>query len=455
MPTPAARTLGHDLTVGNVSKQLFTFALPLFLASLLQTAYNLVDMVVVGHFVGSDGLAAVSIGSDVSNVLMFVAMGFSGAGQVLIAQLVGSGRRDKIADMIGTLFTFLLGCALVLTVVCVVFHRQLISLIKTPPEALTYTTQFIVTTSVGLIFIYGYNIVSAVLRGMGDSRRPFQFIAIAVSINVVLDLVFVGLLGWAVFGAALATVIAQASSFLFAIVFLYRRREQFGFDFALSSFRIRKGALLPLLGLGIPMVLQSMAISSSKLFITSWINSYGVIATAVSGVGNKIQMVAGVFGQALSTAGSAMIAQNVGARKHERIPRIIGTSLAFNAVIAATLTVITLAFPSVIFGFFTTDESVLNMAMTYIPVLILTYGSGILRPPMLALINGTGNYKLNLTIAILDGIVVRVGLSLLLGLTFHKGLLGFWYGAAIASYMPFVIGGIYYLSGRWRTRGVV
>ncbi|HPT86286.1 MAG TPA: MATE family efflux transporter [Bacillota bacterium] len=452
MNSQPENTLIRDLTTGSVPKKLIFFAMPLFFSGLLQTVYNMVDMVVVGQFVGSAGLSAVSTGSDVLHFLTFIAMGFSNAGQITISQFIGAGKRENIKRIIGTIFTFLLSCALVMTFLCLLLREQIIDWVNTPVEAIHYARDYIVTCIFGLIFIYGYNLVSAILRGMGDSKHPFIFIAIAAVLNLLLDLLFVAAFQWGPFGAAFATVISQAVSFIWALVFLYRRKEQFGFDFKPGSFLIDGEIFKILIKLGIPMVLQSAAISFSKLFVSSWVNSYGLIASAVSGIGNKLQAITNVFAAALSTAGGSMIAQCIGAEKYKRVPKVILTSFLVDGVVALSLSLATVFFPYAVFGMFTRDPEVLSMALTYIPVAILLYSSCMLRPPMMSLINGSGNYRLNLAIALLDGVFVRIGLALFLGLGLKMGVYGFWYGDALASFMPFFIGGCYYLTGRWKTR---
>lgn len=440
----------YDFTTGSVSKQLIRFAAPLFFSGLLQTVYSMVDMVVVGRFVGSSGLSAVSIGGEVLTLLTFVATGLANAGQIILSQYIGAGQNEKVGRIIGTLFTFLLGCAVIISFLCLILRARIVQWVNTPQDAESYALSYITICICGLIFIYGYNLISAILRGMGDSHHPFLFIAAASGINLILDLLFIAVFRWEVFGAGLATVIGQSVSCILALVFLYRRKEQFLFDFKLSSFRI-DGEIFPLLiQLGIPMVLQSAAITFSKLFITSWINSYGVIASAVTGVGNKLLTVTNVFSQAFSTAGGSMIAQNIGAQKYERVPRIISTALCLDVLAVVPFGFITIVWPQVVFALFTNEAEVLEMAVVYAPVAALMFGSCILRPPLQALINGSGNSKMNLAIALLDGIFVRIGLTLILGLTCGFGIYGFWYGSALSSYMPFVIGGIYYLTGRWK-----
>lgn len=442
----------RDLTSGNVARTMIFFAAPLLLSSLLQTTYNLVDMIIIGHFVGKEGLAAAAIGGDVLLFASFVAMGFANAGQVIIAQLIGARRHDEVNRLIGTMFTFLFSCAILISAAGLVFQTALLEWLNTPAEALDFTCAYTDVCLTGLVFIYGYNVVSAILRGMGDSRHPFYFIALATMLNVGLDLLFVVVFRLAIFGVALATVISQGVSFCWAITFLYRRRREFGFDFKWRSFVIDREVLLPFLKLGIPMMIQVASIDFSKLFVNSWINSYGVLATAMTGIGNKVSSVVNVFNVALSTAGSAMIGQCIGAEKYDRVPRVLRVSFAINITISLLMGIVTVLFPRAVFGIFTDDDAVLKLALTYIPVVLLLFGGSALRPPMNSLINGSGNFKLNLAVALLDGVFMRIGLSVLLGLGLALGVYGFWYGSALASFTPFAIGGAYYLSGRWRTR---
>ena len=448
----AKEKLIRDLTTGSVPGTLLKFSTPLLLSGLLQMVYNMVDMVVVGHFVGTQGLSAVSIGGEVLQLITFVAMGFSNAGQILISRYVGQNRRDRVGEMVGTLFTLLMSLALVIMVIFLLTYRGIINWLNTPADIWEYTRQYSVTCVYGVVFIYGYNLVSAILRGMGDSRHPFIFIAIASVLNVILDVLFVGPLGMGPLGAALATVIGQGVSFLFALRLLFRNRDQIGFDFKPSHFRLYPSVTRPLISLGIPMVIQSAAVTFSMLFVNSYVNTYGTVAVAVTGVARKLEGMIGVVSQAISSAGGAMVSQALGAGKTQRVPRVVGHALWIVAIPASVFAVITALRPQWLFGLFSNDPEVLAMAVVYIPVAEIQYLGATLRPASFALINGSGNSKLNLMVALLDGILARIGLALLLGLTFGMGIMGFWYGNAFAGLVPFLIGGGYLLSGRWKKR---
>ena len=440
----------RDLTVGSVPRTLLSFAMPLFLSGLLQMVYNMVDMVVIGRFVGTDGLSAVSIGGEVLQLITFVSMGFSNAGQILISRFVGEDRTDLVGDMVGTLFTLLEGLAVIIMAVFLLMYQDVLRWLNTPPEIWEYTRQYSVTCIYGVVFIYGYNLVSAILRGMGDSRHPFLFIAIASLINVALDLLLVGPLKMGPRGAALATVVGQAVSFFFALRLLYRNRTQIHFDFKPRRFRIHKNVAGPLLSLGIPMVIQSAAITFSMLFVNAFINAYGTVAVAVTGVARKLESMIAVVSQAVSSAGGAMVAQALGAGKTGRVPKVVGHAVWIVAIPAGIFALITWRRPEWLFGLFSDDPAVLEMAVGYIPVAMVQYLGATLRPASFALINGSGNSRMNLLVALLDGIFCRIGLSLLLGVALSMGIRGFWYGNALSGLVPFLIGSVYLFSGRWK-----
>ena len=443
----------RDLTTGSVPKTLLNFAAPLFLSGLLQMVYNMVDMIVVGQMVGTRGLSAVSVGGEILMLITFIAMGFSNAGQILISRYVGEKRYDLVGEMVATLFTLLMSIAVVIMGIFLLAYQDVMAWLNTPDGIWDYTGQYIITCIYGTVFIYGYNLVSAILRGMGDSKHPFMFIAIASVLNLALDLLFVGPMDMGPRGAALATVIGQAVSFLFALTLLYRHRDQIYFDFKPSHFRISRKVIRPLMSLGIPMVIQSAAITFSMLFVNSYINRYKEVAIAVTGIARKLENMISIVAQAISAAGGAMISQALGAGKTERVPKVFRHALWIVAIPSAVFALITLVRPAWLFGIFTPDPEVLQMVLElYIPVAMIQYLGCTLRPPSFALINGSGNSRLNLAVALLDGVACRIGLSLLLGVTFAWGITGFWYGNAISGCVPFLVGFTYLLSGRWRLR---
>ncbi len=445
-----SRSMIRDMTRGPVVPLLIRFTLPLFISNALQAVYNLVDMVIVGNYIGKAGMSAVSIGGDILHLITFFAMGFSSAGQVIIAQAVGRHNHEDIRRIIGTMFTFLLALALGMSLICYFLRFAILDWLHTPSASRAYTMDYMVTCIIGLVFIYGYNIVSAILRGMGDSRRPFVFIALAAILNIILDIVFVKYMGMEVFGAALATVIGQGVSFLISLLYLFLHRENFGFDFRLSSFRIDMPQFRRLLSLGIPMAIQSAAISFSKIILTSWINMFDVTYSALAGIFNKVNVVCGVISQSFVAAGSTMVGQNLGAKAHGRVNHILLSVLLINILLSLMLTAVILLWPDAVYGIFTSDAEVLGLASVLtLPIILNIYGSAT-RSVAFSLINGSGRAGLNLAVALIDGVMARMGLAALLGFAMKLDCQGFWMGDSLAGFVPMLIGLVFYLSGRWK-----
>ena len=447
------KTLVSDFTTGNIPKQLFIFATPLFLSSLLQVVYNMVDMIIVGNVLGEVGLSAVSVGGDVSSFLTFLGMGFANAGQVIISKYIGSGKRQQVGRFISTLSSTLFLVAISLSFLCLLFRKQFLNLMNTPTESYEQALAYSTICILGMVFIYGYNAMSAVLRGLGDSKHPFIFISIASVLNVILDLLFVIKFNMGAAGAALATVISQCVSFLSCIAFLYKKRDTLGFEIHLSDFfHIDKAMLSDLTKLGIPMAIKSASIHISKLFVNSWINSYGVAVSAFAGIANKISSISNLISNALNTAGSSMVGQNIGAKTYKRIPKIVLTITACTMTIAIVLSILLCTFPNQIFGIFIedADADVLAIGMEYLPVAVLMFFGSACRAPANAIVNGSGNYKVNFATAIFDGLIMRIGLSVLFGLVLNFGYIGFWLGDALAGFTPMFIGIVFYISGKWK-----
>lgn len=442
--------ISKDLTTGSVAKQLLCFIGPLFISNILQTVYNIVDMAVVGHFVGKTGLSAVSGCGEIMNILLFIALGISNAGQVLTAQYTGANRPEKTRELIGGLFSVLTLIALSLTLASVLMYSSLLDFANIPDEARGDAQSYLLICAVGLFFTYGYNMVGAVLRGMGDSWHPFIFMAVASLLNVGLDMLFVAALGMGVAGAAAATVCAQMISFVCSIVFLYFKRNAFGFDFKRKSFAIRKSAAVPLLKLGIPIAMQYGFVQLGKIIVTRWINDYGVDVSAITGIGNKFNSIGLTFSGAVGTSAAAMIGQCIGAGKYDRVRQTMVTSGVISLGIACVLSAMIFAFPIQIFSIFTTDDTIIDITEIYVPVIAVMLFSSAFRAPMNGLINGTGNPRMNFVIAVTDGIIGHIGLAMVFGFVLPFGVQGLWYGNAAAGFIPFLVGLVYYCTGGWK-----
>lgn len=447
----SANTNIKDFTTGSITKQLLRFSLPLLMSNLLQIVYNMVDMIVVGQVLGDVGLSAVSLGGDVTNFMTFIVMGFANAGQILISQYIGEKRTDRIGRLVGTLSMFMLIMSATISVVCLILRVPILKIMNTPPESFDEALAYSSICMAGLVLIAGYNLVSAILRGMGDSKHPFMFISIAAVMNLVLDIVLVVYCRMGAAGAALATVVSQGFSFLCCVFMLFKQRKAFALDVSSKEFfSIDRECLRELVNLGIPMAIRSAAIQFSKLCVHSWVNSYGVAVSAFSGIQGKILNITNLIALALSTAGATMIGQNIAAKEFGRVKRIILNLLIITMSCSMVLCTIFLSGPERIYSIFTSEAAVIAIGMEFVPVCVIMFISAPLRSSMSALINGSGNTKVNFIMGIMDGIVVRLSLSFFLGLAMDMGYMGFWLGDVCAGFTPFLVGVFFYFSGNWK-----
>ncbi len=448
----ATKQLTKDFTTGSIPKQLFWFTLPFMASNALQVLYSTIDMIIVGEFVGTAGLSAVSQSSQVINFAAMVCLGFSNAGQVLISQALGGGKRKELNAIIGTLFSLMVLFALVLSVFFVTAHQWILTVLNVPVESFNMAAHYLLICGGGLIFTAGYNMVSAVLRGMGDSKRPFLFIGIASAVNLVLDILFTGFLGWGVAGAAWATIIGQAASFLFSIYYLWKRKESFGFDFQKESYAINPKYAKMIGALGLPMAIQSGFINLSMLFVNAMINGVGVVASATFGVGCRIDDIINKISQGIQYAAMPMISQNIGASQQKRAQKTVYYAWLYSGILTVVSVLLYLLLGKQLFMMFSDDPAVHAMSATFIkgilwmfPALAIMRGTG-------AFIQGIGNAKFSMVLALLDGVVLRVGLSWLFGIALKLGFFGFVLGYALAPFGYAVPSMIYFLSGIWKKR---
>lgn len=448
----ATKTFINDLTEGSVAKKLLYFAFPFMLSNLLQTVYNLVDMSVVGHFMGSAGLSAVSVGGRLVELLTFLCTGFCTGGQILLSQQVGAKQKEGIQRTIGTLFTFTILSAVVLGTLSIVFHRGLLTLLNTPAAAFDQAAAYMVICNSGCIFIFGYNALCAILRGLGDSKRPLMFVAIASVVNLVLDLIFVAGFQMGAAGAAIATVISQGISFVSALVYLIIKREAFGFTFSRRTLKMHGDTLKTLTKLGVPLAFQMAAISISMLFVNSFINSYGEAASAVYGAGTKLQGIPSIITHGMSMANASMVGQNMAAGKPERVRQSVRTCFILNACVYGVFIVVCLAVPTVVFSLFTTETDVMALAPAYLRISCIGFAASILNSSFNSVINGIGFTSLSMAIGLLDGVVARISFSLLFGIALGMGLNGFFLGHSLAIWITALLSLFYYLSGHWEHR---
>ena len=353
-----------NLTQGSVPKVLLQFAVPFLVANILQALYGGADLFVVGPYADSAGVAAVAIGSQVMQTITGIILGITTGTTVLIAIATGAKDNRKVASTIGSSIWLFSITGIILTLLMIRLHNQIAEWMHTPTEAMSDTKSYILVCSTGILFIIGYNVVCGILRGLGDSKTPLYFIALACIINIVLDFILVGYFHLGATGAAIATVTAQGVSFATALCFLHRK----GFHFEFTRRDIRLNGVLSkrILALGAPIALQDALINVSFLIITVIVNQMGVIASASLGVVEKIIVFAMLPPMAISSAVATMTAQNYGAGLIRRMNQCLLSGIGLALIFGVTVCLYSQFLPETLTAFFSKDPAVISMAAEYL-----------------------------------------------------------------------------------------
>lgn len=354
---------GGDFTKGSILKKLIAFMLPILGALVLQAAYGAVDLLVVGRFGSTSGLSAVSTGSQVLNLVTFVVTQFAMGITVLIARYLGEKRRESIGAVVGggVVVFGLISAGLFL--ILVFLARPISVLMQAPEEAVDLTVSYVRICGGGIFFIVAYNLLSAIFRGLGDSKSPLLFVLVACVVNIVGDLLLVAVLHMDAAGAALATVAAQALSVVFALVRLKKR----GLPFAITKadFRLNPECRR-FLTIGLPLALQELLTQASFLALCAFVNRLGLAASSGYGVACKIVNFAMLIPSALMQSMASFVSQNVGAGDEKRAKRSMATGIGVGLVIGVAVFALVFWKGDVLSACFTPDPEVIDNAFAYL-----------------------------------------------------------------------------------------
>ena len=432
-----------SLTEGSVAPTLVRFALPFMLSSLLQSLYGAADLFVVGQYAGAAAVSGVSIGSQIMSTVTMLILSLSMGGTVLIGNCIGQKDHDGAATAIGTQACLFALFALILTPLMVLGTDFAVQLMQTPPEAIADARSYVLICSFGLVFIIGYNALSGIYRGLGDSRTPVVFVALSTVINILCDFVLVGGLHMGATGAAIATVLAQGISFLAALLWMFRRG--FSFPFTRRHLRLNRHAAKRILKVGAPLALQSTSIHLSFLVISAIINTMGLIASAAVGVTEKIMAFAFLPPDAFAAAVAAMTAQNIGAGKPHRALQALKWSILFSLFFGVAVCGFANLFPNVLPAVFTTDGQVIQAAGLY----MRTYSMDCILVAFVFSFNnyfsGCGNAVISMIHNMIATFAVRIPVTLIMSRLPEANLLHMGLAAPAASLLSILICAGYFL----------
>lgn len=355
----------NNLTSGSVLKSIFYFSLPYLFSYFLQTLYGMADLFIIGQFDGVASTTAVSIGSQVMHMITVMIVGLAMGTTVTIGRAVGGKDNAKAGRLIGNTVTLFLTGSIVLAAVLVGLVGSIVQWVSVPEEAVAGTKAYLILCFIGIPCITAYNILASIFRGLGDSRSPMYFIAIACVSNIALDYLFMGALHMGPSGAALGTTLSQLVSVIVSLAVILRRKST-GIRLSRADFRPRRETLGEILSIGVPVMLQDGFIQVSFMIITIIANRRGLTDAAAVGIVEKIISFLFLVPSSMLSTVSALGAQNIGAGKHDRVDTIlryaIGIGVGFGVIVAAAMQFIA---PAVVRPF-TTDEAVVLAGASYI-----------------------------------------------------------------------------------------
>ncbi len=457
MAQPGGHRMMVDLTEGNIPRHLIKFSIPMLLGNVLQALYNTVDSIWVGRYVGAEALGAVSISFPIIFALIAMIMGVTMATTTMVAQYAGSKQYDMVRKTINNSILVLLIAGLILTVIGILLHKPLLRLINTPESIMPMASSYLIIFLSGMIFMFGYNVLGAILRGLGDSRTPLKFLFVATMVNLVLDPFLIIGIGpfpqMGVAGAALATVISQGISTVLALNYLNKkdhlvaiRLSELKYDAELTRTTVR---------IGLPAGVQQTMVALGGLAVSSIINSFGPMVVAAYGAAMRLDQFAFMPSMSIGLGVSSLVGQNIGAGREDRVQETVRWGSIITVGITSIMTLVALLRPQTLIVLFTTDAQVIAFGSEYLRIVGLSYIPFALMFVITGALRGAGDTVPSMVISLVTLWFVRIPLARYLAAMPDLGQQGIWIAMAISSTMGMILARIYYATGRWKDKGVV
>ena len=439
----------RDMTVGNPAGHILYFALPLLVGSLLQQFYNMVDSWVVGRYVGDGALAAVGVGFPVLTMFASLFIGLSNGGTVVIAQFFGAGRMDRVRDAVDTIYAAFLTSIVPLTALALLGVGPILRLLQVEEAAFDEAYLYLMVVCAGLIGSVGYNLNAGILGGLGNSRSTLLFLAVASVMNILLDLVLVLACGLGVLGVALGTIIAQIFSWLFGVLYINRRYPEI--SLRLLPRKFDRGLFGQIMGIGLSAGVQMSLVALGAMVVMGKINTYGKEFTAGYNVGFRLDQLAFLPIQSLSSAVISFVGQNIGAKKLDRARQGIRITVLLSAVWAVLMTAVLMPFSEPLVAFFSPTPAVVHAGAVYLNCIMPFYFMFAIMFCLNNAMRGAGDSVFPMVDVILSLILVRVPAVYWLADRFGPDYM--YYGMAVGWTVGLALSVGWYLSGRWKRRG--
>lgn len=439
----------RDMTVGSPAGHILYFALPLLAGSLLQQLYNMVDSWVVGRYVGDGALAAVGVGFPVLTMFASLFIGLSNGGTVVIAQFFGAGKLDRVRDAVDTIYAAFLISIVPLTILALLAVKPILHLLQVEAGAFDEAYLYLMVVCAGLTGSVGYNLNAGILGGLGNSRSTLLFLAVASVLNIILDLALVLACGLGVLGVALGTIIAQAFSWLFGVFYINRRYP--GIALRLLPRKFDRELFYQIMGIGLPAGVQMSLVAIGAMVVMGKINTYGKEFTAGYNVGFRLDQLAFLPIQSLSSAVISFVGQNIGAKRLDRARQGIRVTVTLSVIWAVMMTAVLMPFSEPLVSFFSDTPEVVHAGAVYLWCIMPFYFMFAVMFCLNNAMRGAGDSVFPMVDVILSLILVRVPAVYWLADKFGPDYM--YLGCAVGWTVGLALSVGWYFSGRWKRHG--
>lgn len=448
----AKRTRITDFTQGPEGKQIFFFALPIIVGSIFMQLYSYIDSVIVGRYLGKEALAAVGASTPIVFMVISMVIGIGIGTTIIISQYYGTRQYKYVRLAANSLYVFLFFAATLMSVLGIVFCENIMHLIQLPEEIIPFAVDYLQVYLGGLIFLFGFNSLSAILRGVGDSKTPLYFLILSALLNIALDLVFIAKLGWGIKGAAWATVLSEACAFIFAVWYVNVHDPVLRFNFL--NLKFNRKIFWQCLKLGLPAGLQQTFFSIGMVAVIGIINTFGTDVIAAYSGASRIDALVSVIPMNFGLALTSFVGQNISSGRFDRVHRGLKATLKMSIIACFVLCTLLILFGRDLMGMFldegSADAAIVDIGYRYLVIVGTTYWIFAVTFTYSGAIRGAGDTLVPMIITLLSLWLIRIPLAYLFARWW--GYLGIWLSVPtswITGVIPTIL---YYRSGRWKKK---
>lgn len=440
-----------DLTKGHEAKVILLFALPMLLGNVFQQLYNVVDSIVVGKFIGKQALSAVGQSFPVIFVSVALVMGFGMASNIMIAQYFGAKKMDKVRAVIDTTISVMIAFSLLVTVLGLIFTPAILRLMQTPQDVFEGATLYLRIIFSGSLFIFLYNAIAAIQRGLGDSKTSLYALIISTVLNIILDLVFVVIFGWGIAGVGIATVISQLVSLIWTLIYLRKNNSFLKINFLKLTFD--RAVFAEILKIGLPSGIQQALVGAGLMTLTGVVNSFGTNSSAAFSAAGKLDSFAIMPAMNIGMAVSTFTGQNLGARQKERVRRGLRYGLMMALCTTISIAAVLVIFGDTLIMLFSDDREVIHIGFDYLRIVAFAYIAQTIMFVFSGVIRGAGEAVFPMLMTILAMWIVRIPLAFLL--SGWWGTNGIWWSIDIGFLVGMIGTVLYYFFGPWHSKELI